>query len=213
MFLHLVRRIPYAAQDRSSHKQPSLLALSTSSWSAHQTSAHAGAPGGSWDLRTNLTAWASSIAFRPGDQLVFSYDASAHDVVEVTRDGYLSCSVQRPVSAARMTGSETIRLDGAGERYFICGAPGHCAAGMKLRVRVSGDAACAGTSPPPSPPGAPSRFTICYGSPPPNTTFNVAPRVKPAGASAAPGSSASLSSVAVTVVSLLLVGLVIVLSS
>ena len=35
-----------------------------------------------------------------------------------------------------MTGSDTVRLDGAGERYFICGAPGHCAAGMKLQVRV-----------------------------------------------------------------------------
>jgi hypothetical protein len=59
--------------------------------------------------------------------------------------------------------------------------------------------------------GAPSRFTICYGSPPPNTTVNIAPPVKrPAGASAAPGSSASLSSVLVTVVSLLLAGLVIV---
>jgi hypothetical protein len=43
-----------------------------------------GAPGGSWDLRTDLADWASSIAFRTGDRLVFSYDAAAHDVVEVT---------------------------------------------------------------------------------------------------------------------------------
>ena len=52
------------------------------------------------------------------------------------RDRYLSCSAQRPVSVALMTGSDTVRLNGAGERYFICGAPGHCAAGMKLQVRV-----------------------------------------------------------------------------
>ena len=52
------------------------------------------------------------------------------------QDGYLSCSAQRPVSVALMTGSDTVRLNGAGERYFICGAPGHCAAGMKLQVRV-----------------------------------------------------------------------------
>jgi hypothetical protein len=34
-------------------------------------------PGGSCDLHTNLTAWASSIDFRSGDELVFKYDASA----------------------------------------------------------------------------------------------------------------------------------------
>ena len=28
-----------------------------------------GAPGGSWDLRTNYTRWASNINFRAGDQL------------------------------------------------------------------------------------------------------------------------------------------------
>ncbi|KAG2576604.1 hypothetical protein PVAP13_6NG033800 [Panicum virgatum] len=195
MFLHLVRRIPYAAQDRSSHKQPSLLALSTSSWSAH-----AGAPGGSWDLRTNLTAWASSIAFRPGDQLVFSYDASAHDVVEVTRDGYLSCSAQRPVSAARMTGTDTIRLDGAGERYFICGVPGHCAAGMKLQVRVS-DAECTRTMPPPAPPGAPwLGIRLCPGSPPADGHHDPWRHLL----------RSSLTSLLVTMVSLLLVGLIIV---
>ncbi|XP_039771228.1 uclacyanin 1-like [Panicum virgatum] len=68
-----------------------------------------------------------------------------------------------------MTGSDTVRLDG-GERYFICGAPGHCAAGMKLQVRSSaaGDAGCARTSPPR---GA---LHDCYGSPPPNTTSPLA---------------------------------------
>jgi hypothetical protein len=54
-------------------------AVATPASSANYT---VGAPGGSWDLRTDLAAWASSIAFRPGNQLVFSYDASAHDVVE-----------------------------------------------------------------------------------------------------------------------------------
>ena len=56
-----------------------------------------------------------------------------------------------------MTGSDTVRLDGAGERYFICGAPGHCAAGMKLQVRVS-DAECTRTMPPPGSPGAPGEL-------------------------------------------------------
>jgi len=98
-----------------------------------------GEPGGSWDLRTNLTAWSSTVDFHPGDQLVFKYDASAHDVVEVTQAGYRSCSAASPVSAALRTGSDAVRLDGGGSassrrstRYFICSVPGHCDAGTNI---------------------------------------------------------------------------------
>ncbi|RLM60608.1 chemocyanin-like [Panicum miliaceum] len=157
-----------------------------------------GAPGGSWDLRTDLADWASSIDFRPGDQLVFSYDASAHDVVEVTREGYRSCSAASPVSAALRTGSDAVELGGNGWRYFICGVQGHCAAGMKLQVRVS-DAECTWTMPPPAPPGAPSGINLCPGGPP---TVIMTPGVISHGSGAAPVSSASLTSLLVTMVSL-----------
>jgi hypothetical protein len=36
---------------------------------AHGGSYTVGEPGGSWDLQTNYTAWASSVSFRLGDQL------------------------------------------------------------------------------------------------------------------------------------------------
>jgi len=148
MSLHLVRRIPYAAQDRSSHKQPSLLALSTSSWSAHQTSAH--------------------------------------------------------------TGSDAVRLGGNGWRYFICGVPGHCAAGMKLQVRVS-DAECTRTMPPPAPPGATAPGIRLGPGGPPKVIMTPGVISYGPGAAVAPGSSASsLISLLVTMVSLLLVGLIIV---
>ncbi|OEL18193.1 hypothetical protein BAE44_0020786 [Dichanthelium oligosanthes] len=161
--------------------------------------------GGSWDLRTNLTAWASSIDFSPGDRLVFRYNASAHDVVEVTRDGYLSCSAASPVAAALRTGRDTVQLGGTGSRYFICGVPGHCGAGMKLEGRVS-DAGCTKTLPPPAPPGAPSSgVRLCSGGPP---TVIMTPGVVSYGAGAAPGSSASINSLLGTMVSLLLVGLI-----
>ena len=68
-----------------------------------------------------IAAWASSTVFRPGDQLVFSYDVSAHDVVEVTREGDRSCSAASPVSPALRTGSDAVRLGSNGWRYFICG--------------------------------------------------------------------------------------------
>jgi hypothetical protein len=125
-----------------------------------------GEPGGSWDQQTNLTAWASSIDFETGDQLgmsssslpvslkpirvqfhteqcmlfsrasaVFKYSAAAHDVVEVSRSGYRSCSAESPKATFR-TGNDAVQLDGLRVRYFICGVPGHCAAGMKLEVSV-----------------------------------------------------------------------------
>ena len=177
-----------------------------------------GEPGGSWDLRTNLTAWASTIAFHPDDQLVFKYDASAHDVVEVTQAGYRSCSAASPVSAALRTGSDAVRLDGGGgassrrsTRYFICSVPGHCAAGMKLEVRVTDDdAECTNRLPPPgpAPPGAPSGITICSGGPP---VVIMTPGVVSYGA-APRSSSAGLGSVLATVVMMvsLLLGLAIV---
>ncbi|RLN03943.1 hypothetical protein C2845_PM13G02500 [Panicum miliaceum] len=44
-------------------------ALTTPASGANYT---VGAPGGSWDLQTDLADWASSIAFRPGDQLLLT---------------------------------------------------------------------------------------------------------------------------------------------
>ena len=98
------------------------------------TSYTVGEPGGSWDLQTNLTAWASTVDFHPGDQLMFKYDASAHDVVEVTQAGYSSCSIggerapspaapTRPATTAAATPFvSNVPLGGA--------APGSSAAGL-----------------------------------------------------------------------------------
>ncbi|XP_062195928.1 chemocyanin-like [Phragmites australis] len=165
-----------------------------------------GEPGGSWDIRTNFTAWASSIDFHPGDQLVFKYPASAHDVVEVSRSGYRSCSAN-PVSMPR-TGSNTVLLAAVGRRYFICGVPGHCDAGMKLQVRVV-PAGC--NSPSPSPPSAEATNGspgwngtpggLCLGDSP--TTIITTPGVISYGS--APGSSGTVSSA--LAIMLLLLGL------
>ncbi|XP_034598948.1 basic blue protein [Setaria viridis] len=162
-----------------------------------------GGPGGSWDLQTNLTAWASSIDFRSGDELVFKYDASAHNVVEVSSDDYRSCSAASPRSDVLRTGSDVVQLGGV-SRYFICGVPGHCAAGMKLEV----DPGCTTTLPPPAPPGAPGGITICSGGSG-SPTVIMTPGVVSYGSGAAPVSSASLSSVLTTMASLLLAGLTI----
>ncbi|CAN6166154.1 unnamed protein product [Urochloa humidicola] len=94
-----------------------------------------GEPGGSWDLRTNYGDWAASKRFHPGDQLVFKYSPQAHDVLEVSKADYDSCSSARPI-ATHNSGNDAIALTSAGTRYFICGFTGHCDGGMKLQVDV-----------------------------------------------------------------------------
>ncbi|TVU43442.1 hypothetical protein EJB05_09915 [Eragrostis curvula] len=117
---------------------------------AHGASYTVGAPAGSWDLRTNYANWASSITFRAGDQLVFKYASGAHDVLEVSKADYDSCSGSSPI-ASFQTGDDTVSLPAAGTRYFICGVPGHCAAGMKLAVKVEAATSSAPNPAAPSP--------------------------------------------------------------
>ncbi|KQJ95017.1 uclacyanin 1 [Brachypodium distachyon] len=109
-----------------------------------------GAPAGSWDLKANYTQWVSGRRFFPGDSLRFQYPAAAtHNVLEVTKAAYDTCSNissipgsggsinSSAVIATYQTGNDVILLAASGvTRYFVCGFPGHCAAGMKLKVHV-----------------------------------------------------------------------------
>lgn len=122
---------------------------------------------------------------------VFRYSPEAHDVVEVTKDGYLSCTASENVSGTLRTGQDTIHLDRLGSRYFICSVQGHCAAGMKLQVRVV-PAGCDSPSPvvtngPPGVNGTPGG--VCIGGDGTPTTISGSPSY-----SSAPGSSGSAAS-------------------
>ncbi|EER96398.1 hypothetical protein BDA96_02G146000 [Sorghum bicolor] len=127
-----------------------------------------GEPSGSWDLRTNYGTWVSSKRFHPGDQIVFKYSPQAHDVVEVSKADYDSCSNANPI-ATHNSGNDAIALASPGTRYFICGFPGHCTGGMKIQIDVVPSAnslAPAGApsanspvSPPPAPASAATKAT------------------------------------------------------
>ncbi|KQJ95015.1 hypothetical protein BRADI_3g14670v3 [Brachypodium distachyon] len=103
-----------------------------------------GAPAGSWDLNTNYTQWTSARRFFPGDSLSFQYPAATHNVLEVTKAVYDSCNTSvssstnsSAVIATYHTGNHVITFAASRvTRYFVCGFPGHCAAGMKLKVNV-----------------------------------------------------------------------------
>ncbi|KAI5018765.1 hypothetical protein ZWY2020_043653 [Hordeum vulgare] len=102
---------------------------------AFGTSHTVGAPGGSWDLQTNYSEWASRIRFTTGDKLQFLYPATVHNVVEVSKAGYDTCNGSSPITTFP-TGTDVVPLAATGTRYFICGIPGHCIVGMKVQVDV-----------------------------------------------------------------------------
>ncbi|GJN12490.1 hypothetical protein PR202_ga30772 [Eleusine coracana subsp. coracana] len=171
------------------------VAVAAALGTAHGASYTVGAPAGSWDLRTNYTAWASTITFRARDQLVFKYSRALHNVLEVSKADYDSCSSSNPINAVQ-TGDDTITLPAGGvTRYFICGVPGHCDDGMKLAVRV--EAAAGPNASAPSSPSTP--FAM-----PPRRAEGPASGGRPSAAS--PPSSSDASSAA-SVVSLAGLGL------
>jgi hypothetical protein len=82
---------------------------------------------------------------------VFKYARGAHDVLEVSKADYDSCSGSSPL-ATFQTGDDTVPLPAGGvTRYFICGVPGHCAGGMKLAVRVEAAASTVPNAAAPTP--------------------------------------------------------------
>ena len=94
-----------------------------------------GEPGGAWDLTTDYGSWASSREFHPRDELIFRHQPGAHNVLEVSKADYDSCSTASPIATLN-SGNDVVTLIATGTRYFICGFPGHCAGGMKVKIDV-----------------------------------------------------------------------------
>ncbi|CAN0900203.1 Uclacyanin 1, partial [Linum grandiflorum] len=92
------------------------------------------------------STWAASNSFSVGDVLVFNFPAGAHDVTEVTKADYDACTSTNPLTLVT-TSPARVTLNSAGDHYYICNFPGHCAAGQKLTVNVLGSA----TAPSPAP--------------------------------------------------------------
>lgn len=74
----------------------------------------------------------------------FQY-STGHTVEEVTEADFKACSASNPLGSYKEE-STSIPLTKPGTRYFICGASGHCAAGMKLAITISDPTAPATTT-------------------------------------------------------------------
>ncbi|KAJ7974785.1 Blue copper protein [Quillaja saponaria] len=100
-----------------------------------------------WDASTDFNSWVSGQTFKVGDQLAFKYTSGLHSVVELgSESAYKNCNIGSAVNSMN-TGSDVVKLNKPGTRYFACGTLGHCGQGMKVKITtVSAGNAPASTS-------------------------------------------------------------------
>ncbi|KAE8781092.1 Chemocyanin [Hordeum vulgare] len=80
-----------------------------------------------------VSGWENGKRIQSGDVLVFKYNPSMHNVVQVGEADYNSCTVSGP-SRAYTSGNDHIQLARGGKAFFLCSVPGHCQKGMKIAV-------------------------------------------------------------------------------
>ncbi|XP_050379813.1 LOW QUALITY PROTEIN: blue copper protein-like [Argentina anserina] len=114
-----------------------------------------------WTTDFDYQAWARGKMFVVGDNLVFIYAAGVHyNVLKVNGTGFKQCAA--PAGTAPLTsGHDMINLATPGRKWYICGAPNHCAGGgQKLAITVM----------PSSFAPSPSPLSAKFGSPSPSPT-------------------------------------------
>ncbi|KAI3845985.1 hypothetical protein MKX03_009513 [Papaver bracteatum] len=111
-----------------------LVGLSSISISNAAKSFHIVGDSREWGFLEHYDSWAFKRSFITGDVVVFKYPAKVHNTVRVSISGYNSCEATKTESMnASWTGNDMYSLR-KGNNYFICGIPGHCNAGMKIKI-------------------------------------------------------------------------------
>ncbi|KAJ7956718.1 blue copper protein-like [Quillaja saponaria] len=103
---------------------------------------------------STYTSWAANKNFNSGDTLVFNFTSGLHDVAQVTKAAFDSCSATNPISILTISPA-TITLNGTGEHYFICTFASHCSLGQKLSITVTSNPSSS-PAPQPSTPSSPA---------------------------------------------------------
>ncbi|KAI9107310.1 hypothetical protein K1719_021698 [Acacia pycnantha] len=89
-----------------------------------------------WTVNYNYSNWANNITFVVGDNLVFKYDNTEHNVFIVNATMFQNCIVPGENQPLR-SGNDVIPLDSPGKKWYICGVSDHCEdLGMKLTLNV-----------------------------------------------------------------------------
>lgn len=128
---------------------------------------------------------------------MFNYQRNAHNVEEVTKGKFDSCSSASPL-ATYSNPPVRVTLNKTGPHYFICGFTGHCSAGQKLAINVTGKA----TATPPSSAATPPSSTA---TPPSTSTTpsSPSPAGEGAGAVSPPPQNSGAASIGLSSVTLL----------
>lgn len=144
---------------------------------------------------------------------VFNFATGAHDVVQVPKESFDSCSSANPIGDTITTGPVNITLSKAGNHYYICTIGQHCQGGQKLAITVSGSPGAAPPTPstppastqtPPTTTPSPPSGTPAACTPTPTSSPAASPKAGgPTGLTRAPPNSSSSSLFASFLVSLL----------
>ncbi|XP_061343300.1 blue copper protein 1a-like [Gastrolobium bilobum] len=91
-----------------------------------------------WTLDFNYTQWAQDKVFRVGDNLVFNYNNSRHNVFKLNATQFQNCSFPPSNSNNSLsTGNDVIQLKLEGKKWYACGVANHCSDHqMKLVINV-----------------------------------------------------------------------------
>ncbi|KAE9584553.1 hypothetical protein Lal_00021713 [Lupinus albus] len=92
--------------------------------------------------------WASTNNFVLGDILSFNFETNRHDVAEVAKGSYETCTSNNTIGTILLTGPTNITLNRAGEHFYICTIGQHCNGGQKLAINVSTTPSTTGALPP-----------------------------------------------------------------
>ncbi|BBN02370.1 hypothetical protein MPTK1_2g14780 [Marchantia polymorpha subsp. ruderalis] len=101
-----------------------------------------GATGPGWTFQANdLTfydTWASKESFNVGDVLVFNFNSTLHDVLEVSTDDLKTCTTPASPIQRNLTSNGSLTISTSGTHAYICGVPQHCTFGMKMTITTVG---------------------------------------------------------------------------
>ncbi|KAJ8539240.1 hypothetical protein K7X08_013492 [Anisodus acutangulus] len=87
-----------------------------------------------WTPGVNYTLWSNNQTFHADDFISFRYQKTEHNVLQVNKMGYDSCTIEGALGNWS-SGKDFIKLDRSKRYYFICGIGG-CSNGMKVSVLV-----------------------------------------------------------------------------
>ncbi|WVZ15888.1 hypothetical protein V8G54_013454 [Vigna mungo] len=88
-----------------------------------------------WIDFVDFNNWCYGKEFHVGDVLVFNYDSSQHNVLQVDSTVYESC-IKDSYMKRFTSGNDSVILEKGGA-WFICGVDDHCENGQKLHINVT----------------------------------------------------------------------------